>query len=419
MGNLRNTIRRKLTTIAKNNIPLRKLIRFSLNTFRKANYRLQTLGIKTDEKTVAFNSFNGKNYSCTPKAVYEYMLSSEKFKDYKFIWVVRDLEKYAFLAENPNTTIVKDKSKVFKKALAKAKYWIFNYRIYDHITPKKNQIYVQCWHGTPLKRLGYDIENSNNALNSIEEIKYKYRTDAKRFKYILSPSKFASEKFSSAWNLENTNQTHKVLEVGYPRDDFMSLYSKEDVKRIKADLGISEDKKILLYAPTWRDNQHTSGVGYTYSTELDFKALKDTLGDDWVVLFRAHYLVANSFDFAEHEGFVYDVCSYSDINELYVVSDALVTDYSSVFFDYSILKRPMLFYMYDLVLYKDNMRGFYIDLNELPGPIVERQEDLFEKLKTIDEWFSFDEKYKEFDKKYNYLNDGKATERFVEAVFKE
>lgn len=416
MNAVRKMIRKGATAAAKRNVPLRKFMRFGMNACRKTKYAIHTMGAKADEKTVMFNAFNGKSYSCTPKAVYEYMLSSEEYKEYKFIWVARDPELFGWLADNPRTSIVKDKSKEYIKALASAKYWIFNYRIYDYIYPKKDQVYVQCWHGTPLKRLGYDIEHSNNAMNSSEEIRYKYRTDAEKFKYILSPSAFASDKFASAWNLNETGQRDKVIEVGYPRNDFLQNYDEKCISRIKEELKIPKDKKVLLYAPTWRDNQHMAGVGYVYSNPVDFSKWREKLGEDWVILFRAHYLVAGAFDFNEYEGFVYNVSQYSDINELYIISDMLITDYSSVFFDYANLKRPILFYMYDLDAYKNELRGFYIDLEELPGPVEETEDVLIEKIKNFESWFVYDEHYRKFNDKYNYLNDGKASKRFVERV---
>lgn len=404
--------------IAKRNPALRKIMRHMVNYVRIMRYRLRTYNIQTDDKIIVFNAFNGKSYTCTPKAVYEYMLASRKYEDYRFIWVVRDMEKYAFLEKNPNTTIVKNRTKEYERALASAKYWICNYRIYDYIYPKADQYYVQCWHGTPLKRLGYDIEHSDNAMNSQQEIRDKYRTDAEKFSFILSPSAFASEKFISAWNLAETGQAGKVVEVGYPRDDFMINFTEEDVKRIKESLELPADRKILLYAPTWRDNQHSAGVGYVYTNPVDFGKLRESLSDEWIILFRAHYLVANAFDFDEYEGFVYNVSKYDDINDLYVISDMLITDYSSVFFDYANLKRPVLYYMYDLEYYKDELRGFYIDLSELPGPIIEKEEDLIPAIKKLDREFKYDEKYQCFNERFNYLNDGHASQRLIEEIMR-
>ena len=413
---IKKYIKTMARAVAKTSIMLRRIMRYTINQYRRIKFRMHTKGIAVEDKTVLFNAFNGKSYTCTPKAVYEYMVSSEKYQGYKFIWVVRDVEKYRFLTQNSNTLLVKDRTKEYEQALAAAKYWICNYRIYDYIYPKKEQFYIQCWHGTPLKRLGYDIEHSDNAMNSQKEIREKYRTDAEKFTYLLSPSAFASERFISAWNLEKTGQIDKVVEVGYPRDDFMYNYSQNDTARIRKALRIPPEKKVLLYAPTWRDNQHMSDIGYVYENPIDFSKLRDSLAKEWVILFRAHYLVANSFDFDEYRGFVYDVSQYDDINELYVISDMLVTDYSSVFFDYANLKRPIIYYMYDLEYYQDKLRGFYINLSELPGIIVERESELIPAILRLKEEFVYDEKYQEFNAKFNYLNDGHASQRLVEKV---
>ncbi len=395
----------------------RKLFRSFLYLYRYARYKLRGIGIKVDNKTILFSTFNGKSYADSPKAIYLFLLNNENYNDYKFIWTLKEPEKHEFLAENERTTIVKQGTKDYERSLAKAKYWIFNYRVADHQYPKKNQIYVQCWHGTPLKRLGYDLQSTDNVLNTKSEIRFKYRTDAKKFKYILSPSKFATEKFISAWNLKKLKKENCVIEKGYPRNDFLYNYTKEDIQNIRQKLGIENvNKKIILYAPTWRDNQHQSGVGYTYKTEVNFDKLKKELEKDYIILFRAHYLVANEFNFENYKGFIYDVSKVDDINELYVISDILITDYSSVFFDYANLKRPIIFYMYDLEEYKDDIRGFYIDLEELPGNITKTEEELINEINRVQNDFKYDKKYEKFNKKYNYLDDGKSSDRVVEII---
>ena len=135
------------------------------------------------------------------------------------------------------------KSKEFFKTLGKAKYWIFNYKIQDYIFPRENQVFVQCWHGTPLKRLGCDLEHFNNAMNSISEIRQRYHLEASKFSYFISPSKFATEKFISTWDLEKINKTDIMIEEGYPRNDFLINYTEKDVKRIKEMLGIDNINK--------------------------------------------------------------------------------------------------------------------------------------------------------------------------------
>lgn len=405
--------------LTKKNVFIRKICRWLLYHYRYLKYAFIKMTNKTDSQTVCFKAFNGKSYACSPKAIYEYMLTQEKYKDFKFIWVFKEPEKHSYLEENPNTTIVKDATRDYMKAMSKSKYWIHNYRVADHIYPKADQIYVQCWHGTPLKRLGYDIVNSDNALNSTDEIRFKYKVDAAKFSYILSPSKFASEKFISAWNLKAIGKENCVIEQGYPRNDELFNAKEDDKLRIKKALGIENvDKKIIFYAPTWRDNQHDSKIGYVYKTEVDFDKLRDALGDEYIILFRAHYLVANSFDFEKYSGFVYDVSKYDDINDLYIVSDLLVTDYSSVFFDYANLRRPMIFYMYDFEEYKNEMRDFYFDISELPGPIVKDEDSLIDAINSLEDYQKeYGRKYIAFHDKFNYLDDGHASQRVAEKVF--
>ena len=148
---------------------------------------------------------------------------------------------------------------------------------------------------------------------------------------------------------------------------------------------------------------------------MDFEKLHSELGDDYVILFRAHYLVANSFDFARYKGFVIDVSSYPDINELYIASDILVTDYSSVFFDCAILERPIIFYMYDLEEYASELRGLYLSLDELPGPVVRDEDTLINEIRTADEWKA-DETYKNFVRRFDPYEDGDSSKRVLDRI---
>lgn len=410
-------IRKTAINIAKNNKFFRKSARFALYIKRRLLFSLRRFGKKADDKMVIFMSFNGKSYSCTPKAVYEYMLNDNHYQDYVFVWAFAKPDQYRWLEGNRNTTVIQYKGKEYENYLIRSKYWITNYRVYDHIWPGKDQVYVQCWHGTPLKRLGYDLRNSDNAMNSQEEIESKYRTDAAKFSYLLSPSSFASAKFITAWNLQTTHKEDTILEIGYPRNDLLINCSEERRLELKRSMGLGHtNKKIILYAPTWRDNQHEAGTGYTYDLKIDFEQLREALEDDYIILFRVHYLVSSTFNFDQFKGFIYDFSDYDDINHLYLAADLLITDYSSVFFDYANLKKPMLFYMYDLEEYADSIRGFYLDLEELPGRIITKESQLMDNIKWTLENFKYDKKYEQFNKKYNYLDDGQAAERLVKKV---
>lgn len=411
-------IKNKIRDFIKKHPFIRKIARKISFCKNKIKYNFITKGLKTDDKLVIFGCFNGRSYCDSPKAIYNYLINNENFKDYNFVWAFVKPEEHSFLEKNRNTKVINVKSKEFLKTLGKAKYWVFNYKVQDYIFPKENQVFVQCWHGTPLKRLGCDLEHFNNAMNTVSEIRKRYHIEASKFSYFLSPSKFASEKFITAWDLEKINKTNIMLEEGYPRNDFLINYTQSDILRIKKALNIeNETRKILLYAPTYRDNQHTAGLGYTYKTEVDFEKLQKELSKEYIILFRAHWLVAQDFDFEKYKDFVIDVSNYDDINELYVVSDMLITDYSSVFFDYANLKRPIIFYMYDLAAYRDDIRGFYLDINELPGNIIEKEEELIKEIKLLSSNFKYDDKYEKFNNKFNYLDDGQAAKRVVEKVF--
>lgn len=406
-----------LKTIAKKSTGLRILMRNTLYGLRKLCYKARGLSVKPDEKTVIFAAYNGRSYACSPKAVYEYMVHDDRFLGYRFIWIFDSPEKYKFLEKNRNTKVVKSQSAKCERYLHLAKYWIFNFRAMDHWVPGRGQVYVQCWHGAPLKRLGYDITNSDNAMNSIREIRSKYKTDVKRFTYLLSSCKFVTEKFSSAWNLKGFGKSGALLETGFPRNDFLNIFTDENVSFVKKRLGLDTcNKKIVLYAPTWRDNQYDSSKGYVYENPVDFAYLQKNLGEEYIILFRAHYLVADNFDFDAYAGFLYDVSKYDDINELYIIADLLITDYSSVFFDYAILRRPMLFYMYDMEEYRDKMRGFYLDVDDLPGPIVRTEKELADAVRTAGREEGEAGRLKEFNDKYNSMNDGRAAKRLVDII---
>ena len=390
---------------------------------KRTKYVLTGINKKIDDKTIVFSCFNGKSYTCSPKAIYEYMLSDEKYKDYKYIWFFspEKINDYKFLEKNRNTKVISKNSKAYIKYLQTSKYWFFNYKIADFIKPKKEQVFTQCWHGTPLKRLGYDLVHYDNQLNTPKEMKKRYKMETEKFSYFISPSKYASGVFRSGWNMKVLGKENIIIEKGYPRNDFLFKYTEKDVSEIKQRI-LGEDiknKKIILYAPTYRANQHESGVGYVYKEEVDFSKMREKLGDEFIILFRPHYFIANVFDFEKYKGFVYDVSKVDDINELYVISDILITDYSSVFFDYANLKRPIIFYMYDLEYYRDKSNGFYFDVEkELPGKIIRTDDDLITEIIRVSKEFTYDERYKKFNEKFNYLDDGEASKRVVEEIIK-
>ncbi len=403
-----------IINFCKKHVFFRKFLRKMKLFVGNLKYSFYYVLFPIDNKMIFFESFNGNSFSCSPKAIYNYLISHDEYKDYKFIWAFKDLEK-DHIKNNKNTIIVKSKSFKYYYYLSKSKYWIVNSLLDLSVIKKSKQVYVQCWHGTPLKKLRCDINVTGGVLNTKEEVIKRNNLDVKKIDYFISPSKYATSKFISAFNLKELNKEKIIIEKGYPRNDKLINYNNNDIEKIKKDLNIPTDKKVILYAPTFRDDEHTSGVGYTYKLNIDFDSLQKEL-KNYIILFRAHYFIANSFEFDKYKDFIYDVSKYDDINDLYIISDLLITDYSSVFFDYAILERPIIFYMYDYDNYKNNLRDFYIDLKELPGPIVKDEKDLITLIKEKNN--KYKNMYSSFNKKFNPYEDGKSTQRVVKEILK-
>ena len=270
---------------------------------------------------------------------------------------------------------------------------------------------VSTWHGTPLKKLGFDM---GNLYLDDPQSKFNYKKDSAEWNYLISPNEFTTEKLRSSFAYEG-----EVLEYGYPRNDILYNYTDEMVDKIKSDLNLPKDKKVILYAPTWRDDESYDIGKVRFNLKLDLDNLKESLSDEYIVLIRTHYFIANNLDLSRFEGFVFDVSKYEDIAELYLVSDILITDYSSVFFDFANLKRPILFYTYDLDKYSNMLRGFYMDIHtEVPGPLLYTTDEVVDAIRNIDSVnIQYHDRYEEFYERFCSIDDGNASKRIVEKIW--
>lgn len=350
----------------------------------RIGYFFYRLFYPMNPKAVLFISFMGESYSDNPRALYEYMKERPECASFCFYWVFKAPQRYVNNEELKGATLIRYGSSAYYKACAAAKYWVSNARMRNELIKRKGQIYLQTWHGTPFKRLGYDInvKEFRDIGGDRENLLRNYRTDAKRYDYMLSASDFYSEKIGSAFGLHRIGKQGIFLEYGYPRNDVLYEENQDRLKQIKKELNLDDGRKIILYAPTFRERELGEN-GYEYRLRMDLERLKREFADEYVFLFRLHYYVSQSLDLSDYKGFLYDMSSYDDISRLYLISDALITDYSSVFFDYAVLKRPILFYMYDLEQYHTFMHDFYLSLEELPGEIAYNEEELIAGIRRL------------------------------------
>ncbi len=373
---------------------------YYINKFKFKKY----LKNEVNQFQILFQSMHGKKYNDSPKAIFLEMLNDEKYKKYKFIWALDENRDYGI--NDPRVKIVKYASSEYFEEVSSSKYIVTSTRLLNYIILKDEQVYIQTWHGTPLKTLGVDVVRTTNKRTSLRDYEMMNKLDSYKIDYFISPSSYATEKFKSAFELKESTD---MIEVGYPRNDKLINYDEEEINGIKEKLGLGIGK-VVLYAPTWREDSYTIANGYEDSIPISLEELSKELAG-YKILYRSHYMSKSKQQFDN----VIDVSNYDDINDLYLVSDILVTDYSSVFFDYVLLRKPIVFYMYDLEKYKNETRGFYFDVEkELPGPIVKSKSDLITEIRSN----RISKNYEQFIEKFASLHDGKSTKKVLEKIFK-
>ncbi len=360
-----------------------------------------------EEKWVIFECFFGKTYGDNPKGIYEYIAKNMP-EGYRLIW---SMEKPGHSNIPYAHKTVKRNGLRYAYYLARCKYIVFNTKQPGWMKKRDGQVFVETWHGTPLKRLAFDMEDNFSASPGYKQQIYGL---TRKWDYLVSANSFSTEKFRSCFMYKG-----KMLEYGYPRNDILHRPDRDEVAAsIRAKLGIPADKKTILYAPTWRDDEYYGAGQYKFTLKLELPKLRAALGDEYVILLRTHYYIADKLDVTGMEGFAYNLSKYDDIADIYLISDICITDYSSVFFDYANLRRPMLFYTYDIDKYRDMLRGFYFDMEAtVPGPLLYTTEEVIEAIKDIDAVSSrFADRYNEFYERFCGWEDGHASENIVRQV---
>lgn len=367
---------------------MKKVVGAILNFF--ANF------FKVKENKILFQSGRSK-VDCNPYAVYKYIKENCKDK-FECVWLVEKDTDISMLDENDYAYYKTLKGFI---AMVTSKYWIRSQSLGSIIKKKENQVYIQMWHGAGnFKKCGYDcMKESERPTETIEH--------AKEWDYLIATDEYNKDALSSSVGYKK-----KCFVVGNCETDLLVNRTKQYVDNIKNKIGL-DNKKVILYAPTFRDTDlNKSGD----ELKIPITKLEDL--KDYTVLLRLHPLVSKKIENKKLPSNFINVGWYPNILDLYLVTDILITDYSSIVFPYMLLEKSLIMYPYDYEDYLKLRGGFYLDYkNDLPGKIVYNEDELVNTIKNIDEFNKeYMPKVKEFNKKYNSLNNGKVCQRFVDML---
>ncbi len=357
---------------------------------------------------IVYSAFRG-HFSDSPRAIYEALVAQGAEADHT--WVAAPHLAATFPAD---LATVKFGSPECIAALEAADLVVSN----DHIPldweKRPGTTYLQTWHGTMLKRIHNDVLWApEGRLAYLEQ-------DIARWDLLLSPNSVSTERLRRAFGFRGP-----IHETGLPRNDLLSSPQRDEVRAAtRADLGISEGQKVVLYTPTWRDDlvfkrgSQDSTSAQDFDFPLDLEDFGHRLGGDHVLLLRLHNMVMDRLEVAEGS-VVRDVCSHPDIRDLYLAADIMITDYSSTMFDFAITGKPLLFFAYDLEYFRDELRGFYFDLAEVaPAPLMRSSKEIIDAIADIDGLAADQrDRYTRFQKTFTHLEDGAATQRVLDLLF--
>lgn len=373
----------------KHNPILQIIYRFGMS----AVFRILGRFIKTDEKLVLING-HGYKYNDSPREIYRKMLALGLTDHYHVVWALNEPDK----VDIPGCMKVKmDTYKYFAVAI-RAKYWISSVNIERGLRfKKKDQVYLNTWHGAAINVCGNGVKNRN-------DFHWGY------IDFFCVCGKYDEINFGRDFELNPMS----FLRTGLPRNDILYYVTDELRIQIRKMLKVPEKKKCILYAPTWRDSGD-GGASYQLAPPIDWSMWKQELGSEYVILLRTHPYTTDLMN-VQFDDFVLDFTEYPEVNDLLIVADVLISDYSSISLDYCIMEKPMICFGYDYDEYKKN-RGFYYDLErEMPNGVMRTEEQVIQHLKVLDSEAEA-RKTRQFKNRHCEYGDGNASIECINALF--
>lgn len=389
-------LRQTVINLNKNKSALDKTVNRYRNRIKLYLYRNLFDKMAIDEKKIVFSSMFGDQYSCNPKYISEALARIDP--SFKIYWEVnkQDFDAPGYVRKIRRNTIE------YYYHMGTAKFFVNNVNFPDFLRKRNGTVHIQTQHGTPLKTMGLDLIGGYPAAHNMTGGALRWRSS--RWDYCLSSNAYSSEIWARCFPYMYT-----MVECGYPRNDIFFNHDNALTAQLKRELQIPGDKKVIMYVPTHRE--------YTkdFRSSLDIDVLAKALGDEYVFLVRVHHF---------HRGhrssggggakFMVDVADYPDVQHLMLITDILITDYSSVMFDFAVLERPIINLIDDFEIY-EKVRGMYFDIRkEPPGVVAYSTQDLVRAI--VNREYEEPEcvaRLKLFRKKFCAFETGKAAENVV------
>lgn len=377
---------------------------------RRVRYTRNYKHSKIRRHMILYESFHGASMNDSPYAIFKHLVHDPRFKGYTHVWALNKTENNLYFekySNYKNVKFVQVNSRQYIRSLTRAKYLINSVTFPPYFQKKPGQIYVNTWHGTPLKTLGKDMHGAVSQLKNIQR-------NFLHSDFIISPNAYTTEVIANAHDLKGI-YSGKIIEEGYPRIDQIRNTERNQFfnKILSKVVNVDKNKKTILYAPTWRGSvNHVTDIKTTIAGYI--KDLYDKMPEQYQLILKVHSLI---YKYIEDDEFLAKICvpNWVDTDELLTNVDLLITDYSSIFFDYLVTDKPIIFFNYDEEEYVRE-RGVYLDLNTLPGPRCYTIDQVIDAISKQ----SFDryrEKYQNYKRRFcsNDLNN--CTEKYIDAIF--
>ncbi len=392
---------------------VKKFLRFRLSL--SYYYAVYCTTRKVHADFILYESSAGAGMTCNPYSIFKEFMKDPLFDQYKHIWVIQTKEEMKLLKkeykQNKNIKFILYNTIKYVKYLAITKYIFQNTSFSSYFAKREEQVYINTWHSITVKTLGFDVPNGPVQVKNM--LRNLMQSD-----YIISANKFTTKIFRDSYKLDGL-YTGKIIEEGHPRNDSLVKTNRDYILNKLQQRGVTIDptKKIILYAPTWRGSTVSSVVN-DVDSYCDFvqNVSGQIDGTQYQILIKPHPFVYKKLSLKEKNSGTF-ISSSIDTNELLSIVDILISDYSSIYFDFLNTNRPVLFYIPDLESYT-NERGLYFTLDELPGPIADTANQIGTMINNIDDVCV---KYKDiYDNTKSWAceyDDGNVSKKIIDIIF--